>query len=163
MLVVISMRVAKPVPLSAVNDLSNRKRVDARVHTRSRIVLQAADGMSDKDIAQELDTDRRVIARWRARFLAAGLNGLLQYDTHPGRPRTAREATDVQEVVRVTRNEPPQERLTWAPALLSWPASRAPVGLNSVGSSPSNFPTIRASSKSSKTLLACTSTLPSTR
>ena len=58
------MRVAKPVQLSADDDrllqvLSNRK----------RIVLLAAAGMSDKDIAQKLLTDRRVAARWRARFL----------------------------------------------------------------------------------------------
>lgn len=32
---------------------------------RSRIVLLAADGMSDEDIAQKLDIDWRVAARWR--------------------------------------------------------------------------------------------------
>lgn len=88
------MRVAKPVPLSADDDrrlriLSNRKRVEARVQMRSRIVLLAADGMSDKDIAHKLGTDRRVAARWRARFLAAGVDALLQDATRPGRPRTA--------------------------------------------------------------------------
>ena len=73
------MRVAKPVQLNAEDDrrlriLSKRKRVEARVQMRARIVLLAADGMSDKDIAGKLDTDRRVAARWRARFLAAGVD-----------------------------------------------------------------------------------------
>jgi len=113
------MRVAKPVELSADDDrrlriLSKRKRVEARVQMRARIVLMAADGMSDKDIAQKLDTDRRVAARWRARFLAAGVDGLLKDATRPGRPRTAREAANVEEVVRVTLEETPEGATHWS-------------------------------------------------
>jgi len=89
------MRLAKPVPLSAEDDrrlriLSKRKRIEARVQMRARIVLLAGGGLSHKDIASKLDTDRRVAARWRARFLAAGVDGLLQDATRPVRPRTAR-------------------------------------------------------------------------
>ena len=63
------MRVAKPVQPNADDDrrlrvLSRHKRVDARVQMRARIVLMAAKGMTDKDIAQKLDTDRRLGARW---------------------------------------------------------------------------------------------------
>jgi putative transposase len=64
--------------------------------------------MSDKDIAEKLDTDRRVAARWRARFLTAGVEGLLQDATRPGRPRTARAAVKVHEIVRVTLEETPE-------------------------------------------------------
>ena len=118
------MRVAKPVELNADDDrrlrtLSKRKRVEARVQMRARIVLLAADGMSDKDIAQELDTDRRVAARWRARFLAAGLDGLLQDATRPGRPRTAREAANVQEVVRITLEVTPAGATHWSTRTLA--------------------------------------------
>src|SRR3546814_7105933 len=80
---VMLMRVAKSVVLCAEDEqqlriLSKRKRVEARVQLRARIVLLAASGMSDKDIGRKLDTDRRVAARWRARFLAAGVGGLLR-------------------------------------------------------------------------------------
>src|ERR1035437_10373984 len=124
MLGVIAMRVAKPVPLSADDDrrlriLSNRKRVEARVQMRSRIVLLAAEGMSDKDIAQKLGTDRRVAARWRARFLAAGVDGLLQDATRPGRPRTARLAAAVQEVVRITLEVTPAGATHWSTRTLA--------------------------------------------
>src|SRR6202165_235992 len=113
------MRVAKPIQLSTDDDrrlriLSKRKRVEARVQLRARIVLLAADGMSDKDIAEKLDTDHRVAARWRARFLAAGVDGLLQDATRPGRPRTARAAVKVQEVVRVTLEETPEGATHWS-------------------------------------------------
>src|SRR3546814_16208344 len=88
--------------------LSKRKRVEARVQLRARIVLLAASGMSDKDIGRKLDTDRRVAARWRARFLAAGVGGLLQDVTRPGRPRSAREAANEEEVVRLTLGQRPR-------------------------------------------------------
>ena len=85
------MRVAKPVQLNAEDDrrlriLSKRKRIEARVQMRARIVLLAAAGMSDKDIAGKLDTDRRVAARWRARFLAAGVDGSVARRHAPGTP-----------------------------------------------------------------------------
>ena len=62
------MRVANPIQLSSDDDrrlrvLSKRKHVEARVQIRSRIVLLAAVGMTDKDIAQKLDMGRRVAAR----------------------------------------------------------------------------------------------------
>ena len=74
----------------------------------------AAQGISDKGIAEKLDTDRRVCARWRARFLAAGVDGLLQDATRPGRPRTAREAGIVEEVVRITLQETPAGATHWS-------------------------------------------------
>jgi transposase len=118
------MRVAKPVQLSADDNrrlriLSKRKRVEARVQLRARIVLLAADGMSDKDIADKLDTDRRVAARWRARFLAAGVDGLLQDATRPGRPRTARGAANVAQVVRITLEETPAGATHWSTRTLA--------------------------------------------
>jgi len=119
-----AMRVAKPVQLSADDDrllqvLSNRKRIEARIQMRARIVLLAAAGMSDKDIAQKLLTDRRVAARWRARFLAAGVDGLLQDAARPGRPRTAREAGNVEEVVRITLEETPAGATHWSTRTLA--------------------------------------------
>ena len=118
------MRVAKPVRLSADEDrrlrvLCNRKRIEARVQMRARIVLLAAEGVSDKDIAQKLDTDRRVAARWRARFLGSGVEGLLQDATRPGRPRTARVAANVEEVVRITLEETPTGATHWSTRTLA--------------------------------------------
>ena len=118
------MRVAKPVQLSADDDrrlrvLSRRKRVEARVQMRARIVLMATKGMTDKDIAEKLDTDRRVAARWRARFLAAGVDGLLHDASRPGRPRTAREPAKVQEVVRITLEKTPAGATHWSTRTLA--------------------------------------------
>jgi len=118
------MRVAKPIQLSSDEDrrlriLSKRKRVEARVQIRSRIVLLAAAGMTDKDIAQKLDIGRRVAARWRARFLAAGVDGLFQDATRPGRPRTARNAANVEQVVRITLENTPIGATHWSTRTLA--------------------------------------------
>jgi transposase len=106
------MRVARPVELSAEQNRnlrihSKRKRIEARVQLRARIVLMAAAGVSDKDIALNLDTDRLVAARWRARVLAAGVQGLKNDATRPGRPRTARKDANVETVVRTPLERTP--------------------------------------------------------
>jgi len=118
------MRVANPIQLSSDDDrrlqtLSKRKSVEARIQIRSRIVLLAAAWMTDKDIAQKLDVGRRVVARWRARFLAADVDGLLQDATRPGRLRTARNAANVEQVVRITLEKTPADATHWSTRTLA--------------------------------------------
>jgi transposase-like protein len=52
---------------------------------RARIVLLAASGMDNDEIAARLDTRREVVSKWRKRFYEQGLAGL---DERPrgGRP-----------------------------------------------------------------------------
>lgn len=55
---------------------------------RSRIVLACADGLPRKEIADRLDVSPATVAKWRARFVERGLDGLADAP-RPGRPRTA--------------------------------------------------------------------------
>jgi transposase len=52
---------------------------------RAKIVLMAAEGLDNDDIAQRLDTRREIVSKWRKRFFEQGLVGL---DERPrgGRP-----------------------------------------------------------------------------
>lgn len=43
---------------------------------RAKIVLLAAEGCSNKEIAARLDTPRQVVSKWRKRFHDQGLSGL---------------------------------------------------------------------------------------
>jgi transposase len=118
------MRVAKPVQLSKeasrrLRVLSKRKRVEARIQQRARIILLAADGGSDKDIAAALAVDRRVVARWRTRFLQSGVDGLLQDATRPGRPRTTRTSVSEEQVVRTTLEQTPVAATHWSTRTLA--------------------------------------------
>lgn len=53
---------------------------------RARIVLHAAEGMSNKAIGERLDTPRQIVSKWRKRFFERRLAGLAD-EPRPGRPR----------------------------------------------------------------------------
>src|SRR5499427_2626747 len=54
---------------------------------RSKMILYAAEGWSNDEIAARLDTRREVVSLWRKRFYADRLAGL-EVHARPGRPRT---------------------------------------------------------------------------
>ncbi len=43
---------------------------------RAKIVLMAADGFDNDEIASRLDTRREIVSKWRKRFYQQGLPGL---------------------------------------------------------------------------------------
>ena len=51
---------------------------------RAKVVLLAADGLSNKDIGSRLDIPRQIVSKWRKRFFEERLAGL------QGRPRRGR-------------------------------------------------------------------------
>jgi hypothetical protein len=50
--------------------------LQARVVERARIVLLAAEGRQDKEIAVSLKITPKKVSRWRKRFLTLGMAGL---------------------------------------------------------------------------------------
>src|ERR1700752_5546607 len=87
---VAAMRIAPRIELDAVVEreltaLARRGRVEALVQQRAKIVLLAAQGWQNKDIAVEVDLDRRQVALWRQRFLEGGGEALMQDAPRPGR------------------------------------------------------------------------------
>ena len=52
---------------------------------RAKIVLLAAQGLSNEVIASRLDTPRRIVSKWRKRFCLARLPGL-EEEPRGGRP-----------------------------------------------------------------------------
>lgn len=53
---------------------------------RAKVVLMAADGLENVEIAARLDTSPQVVHRWRRRFCENGLDGL-EDRKRSGRPR----------------------------------------------------------------------------
>jgi len=60
---------------------------------RARMILLAAQGMSNDEIAGHLNTRREVVSRWRKRFFEHRLAGL-EEKPRPGRPRGFPPRTD---------------------------------------------------------------------
>jgi transposase-like protein len=52
---------------------------------RAKIVLMAAEGLDNSEIAARLDTRREIVSKWRKRFFERGLVGLEEGD-RGGRP-----------------------------------------------------------------------------
>lgn len=53
---------------------------------RAKMILLAAEGLSNDEIARRLDTRREVVSMWRKRFFDQRLAGL-EERPRPGRPR----------------------------------------------------------------------------
>ena len=60
---------------------------------RAKMVLYAAEGLSNDEIAHGLDTRREVVSQWRKRFFEQRLAGL-EERPRPGRPRSFSPRTD---------------------------------------------------------------------
>jgi len=58
---------------------------------RARMILMAAQGIDNDEIAARLDTRREVVSQWRKRFFKDRLAGLDER-VRPGRPRVQPEA-----------------------------------------------------------------------
>ena len=54
---------------------------------RARMILHSAEGLSNDQIAERLDTRREVVSLWRKRFFEERLAGL-EERARPGRPRS---------------------------------------------------------------------------
>ena len=79
---------------------------------RCRIVLGAAGGESNKDIAARLGCNPSTVGKWRNRFAERRLDGLHD-EPRPGKPRTITDA-DVERVVVKTLEETPAGATHWS-------------------------------------------------
>jgi transposase len=79
---------------------------------RSRIVLAAAEGLGNTAIAAKLGIDVKSARKWRSRFVARRLDGLLD-EPRPGRPRTVTDE-QVEAVITRTLESTPVNATHWS-------------------------------------------------
>src|SRR3954468_3110205 len=98
---------------STLERWSRSRSTEARLVERARIVLLAADGRENKDIAAELGITRATVARWRGRFAARGIAGI-QKDAPRGgrRPKTRDELA--RKIVEMTAQQKPANATHWS-------------------------------------------------
>jgi transposase len=90
-----------------------RRRMSAQaLALRSRIVLLAAEGLTNTEIAERLGVSRATARVWRARFAEHRLDGLLD-EPRPGRPRTITD-DKVEEVIVKTLETTPRDATHWS-------------------------------------------------
>src|SRR5215217_7474728 len=79
---------------------------------RSRIVLAAAEGLKNTEIAERLGTGRPMVTKWRNRFAEHRLDGLSD-EPRPGRPRTITDE-QVDAVIATTLESTPRDATHWS-------------------------------------------------
>ena len=79
---------------------------------RCRIVLAAAAGESNEEIAARLACNRNTVGKWRGRFVERRLDGLHD-EPRPGKPRTISDE-DVERVIVKTLEETPAAATHWS-------------------------------------------------
>jgi transposase len=90
-----------------------RRRTTAQaLAQRARIVLACASGKRNRTVATELRLDEDTVGKWRQRFLAKRLDGLLD-EPRPGAPRTITDA-QVERVVTLTLESTPRAATHWS-------------------------------------------------
>src|SRR3974390_3151005 len=85
--------------------------VEARVAKRARIVLLAADGVSNRDIGELVDLHYNQVGMWRQRYNEFGLAGLAAWG-RGGRPPVC-DHGDVLLWVKLSTEPPPNEATRW--------------------------------------------------
>jgi transposase len=109
------LRVAPAIELTEelegeLTRLARSKRISFRLAQRARVVVLAAQGLQNKDIAQTLGIGRVQVARWRERYLESGVQGI-ERDLPRGAPPVK---VDVARLMELTTQSTPEAATHWS-------------------------------------------------
>jgi len=113
---------------AALERVARRPKSSRREAQRAAIVLAAAEGLPNGEVAARAGCTYPTAQKWRRRYARSGMAGLLDAP-RPGKPRTISDAK-VEEVLRRTLESPPENRTHWSRRLM---AREAAVSPDSVG------------------------------
>jgi putative transposase len=104
--------VLKPEQREQLEGLAASRSLPHALVMRARLVLMAADGMQNIDIAKKVGMSRETVGKWRKRFVEHGLQGLHD-ELRPGRPRTVNDER-VAELLNKTLETKPKNGTHWS-------------------------------------------------
>ena len=92
---------------------SRGRSTPTRLVLRSKIILSAADGETNKQIATKLQVRQKTVALWRNRFITYGIDGIRKDAPRPGRkPRINQNRVD--EIIDKTLHIKPKGATHWS-------------------------------------------------
>jgi transposase len=104
--------ILEPADKEKLELLARRPKTAQRAAVRSKIVLRAAEGLSNQEIAGRLGISGATVGKWRERYRMHGMNGLSD-DPRPGAPRKITD-TKVEEAVTQTLESQPRAATHWS-------------------------------------------------
>lgn len=102
-----------PEQRTALERIARQRSLPARLVERARIVLRAAEGLENKQIAAQMGIMPEKAARWRNRFLEGGIAALERDAPRPGKPRTISDR-QVKKIVDMTLHGKPAHATHWS-------------------------------------------------
>ena len=117
------MRVAPTIKLTkeqrtTLTRLVNGRRTEVRVVRRAQIVLAAARGLENREIAEDLGVSRESVGRWRSRFAKKGVEGITKDLPRGGRKPTARSKVESR-IIHMTTQKKPANATHWSTRTLA--------------------------------------------
>jgi transposase len=112
--------VLAPAELTVLRRWASAAQAPAALVRRAKILLLAAEGVPNSEIAERLGISRPTVIAWRSRYAREGLTGQLADRPRPGRPQTVRR--DRRAEIVATTLAPPPEHLGvthWSSRLLA--------------------------------------------
>ena len=114
------MRTGRPTTMLSLSDAeretlerwARRPKTAQALARRAEVVLVAAAGRNNTELARQLRWTNQTVGRWRARFLEKRLDGLLD-EPRPGAPRRIGDA-DVERVLTMTLETAPRDATHWS-------------------------------------------------
>ena len=91
---------------------SRRARSANGLAQRARMILLSSEGLSNLAVAERVGVTPQTVGKWRRRFIAAGVAGLLD-ESRPGAPRTVSDA-DIERVIVATLEQSPRNATHWS-------------------------------------------------
>src|SRR5690349_19479593 len=106
------MRIARAVVLTAnervtLTKWARGRSTPARLVQRAKIILAAADGKRNDEIASEVGCTRRTVGTWRSRFAEHRLTGIERDAPRGGRTASVRAAKEAEIIAQTTQGPPP--------------------------------------------------------
>src|SRR5882724_4908798 len=120
-----------PEQRTVLESQARSRSLPLRVVERAGIVLLAASGQQDKEIAARMVTTPKKVSRWRKRFLALGMAGLLKDAPRPGRKPTI-GARLTKRVVTMTTRQQPRNAMHWSTRTMAAAVGISPASVRRI-------------------------------
>ena len=103
-----------------LRSLLRKGKASARCLTRARVLLAAADQLTDEEIVEQLEVSPSLVYDVRRRFVREGVPAAIQRRPHPSRPAARKLDGDGEaHLIALACGTPPDGRAAWTLRLLA--------------------------------------------